>query len=83
MADEHPGADTDDVLAATESEHAVSSGEAADPGTRASGATIAVATAVAKFVVEEHDGSDSPNRVRDQGPCMHSGTQTCVRRQTG
>ena len=74
MADEHPGADTDDVLAATESEDGVSSGEAVDPGTRASGATIAVA----KFFVKEHDGSGSSDRVRDQGPCMHSGAQTCV-----
>ena len=52
MADEHPDADTDDVLATTESELAVSSGEAADSGTRASGTTSTVATAVAKSVGE-------------------------------
>ena len=58
-ADEHPGADTDDGIRTR-----------SDSRTRASSATIAVATAVAKSNGEEHDASDSPNRVRNQGHAL-------------
>ena len=49
-ADMHPDADSDDVFATTDSEFAVSSGEAADSWASARDTTIAVATAVSQSV---------------------------------
>ena len=59
IADERPGADADDVFVTRDPELAMSSGEAADIRSKASGSTSTVSRSVARLVGEaQHHGSE-------------------------